>query len=332
MECRQLGKSDLKISAITFGSWAIGGWMWGGTDKKDAIDAIHAAINHGINTIDTAAVYGFGVSEEIVGEALANGLRNKVILMTKFGLRWDAKLGTYYFQTKDNQGNTIDLYKYSGPESIIFECEQSLKRLKTDYIDLYQIHWPDVTTPVAETMAACLELVKSGKVRAVGVCNYSVSQMKEAETVLQLASNQVPYSMVNRGIEEEVVPYCEANQIGILAYSPLQRGFLTGKIKEDHRFKPGDHRADSQYFKKNNYRQIQDFLKKLGPLAKDKGTTIAQLVIQWTIRQPGITCALVGARSRDQAIENSRAGDFSISSVEIKQINDWLSELDLKLE
>lgn len=331
MEYRQLGQSKIKVSAITFGAWAIGGWMWGGTNKRDAIEAIHTAIGEGITAIDTAPVYGFGVSEEFVGEVLSSGLRKNVVLMTKFGLRWNLRKGSKFLATKDNQGNDIDLYKYSGPESVIQECELSLKRLKTDYIDVYQIHWPDITTTIEETMNACQKLVQAGKVRVVGVSNYSVSQIAEAETVLHLASNQVPYSMINRGIEIETVPYCMDKNIGILAYSPLQRGFLTGRIPADHKFKPGDHRAQSSYFKKNNYTQILAFLKKLEPMAMDKGATLAQLVIQWTIRQPGITSALVGARNREQVMENSKASEILLSQSEIKQINTWLDELNLKL-
>lgn len=331
MKYRQLGQTELEVSVITFGAWAIAGWMWGGTDKKDAIEAIHSAIDEGITTIDTAPVYGFGVSEEIVGEALKSSVRDKVFLMTKFGLRWTMKKGSFYFNTKDNQGNEINLYKYSAPESIIEECELSLKRLKTDYIDVYQIHWPDNTTPIEETMNACQKLVQSGKVRAVGVSNYSTSQMMEAEKVLHLTSNQVPYSMINRGIEAEIVPYCLDKNIGILAYSPLQRGFLTGKIAADHTFNPGDHRANSPYFKKNNYTQILAFLKKLEPMAADKSATVAQIVIQWTIQQPGITTALVGARNRKQAAENAKSADISLSQSELNQIDEWLDDLDLTI-
>jgi aryl-alcohol dehydrogenase-like predicted oxidoreductase len=332
MEYRQLGQSELKVSAITFGAWAIGGWMWGGADKKDALEAIQAAADNGITTIDTAPVYGLGLSEEIVGEALQGGLRKRMVLLTKFGLRWDSKKGSFYFHTNDNDGKPVNLHRYSGADGIVYECEQSLRRLKTDYIDLYQIHWPDPTTPVEETMNACQKLVDSGKVRAVGVCNYSADLMEQAESFLHLASDQVPYSMVNRGIEEKTVPYCLDKKIGILAYSPLQRGFLTGKFDPDHKFNEGDHRADSPFFKKNNYIQILNFLKKIEPLATDKGATLAQLVIKWTIEQPGITSALVGARNKKQVIENVQAGNISLSASEIDQINKWLGEMDLKTD
>src|SRR6266480_2090585 len=160
MEYRKLGTSDLKVSAICFGAWAAGGWMWGGTERKDAIEAIRAAYNHGVTSIDTAPAYGQGISEEIVGEAIKNIPRNKVQILTKYGLRWDTEKGNFHFASKDNQGKDIDMHKYAGKESIIKECEDSLRRLGTDYIDLYQIHWPDTTTPIKETMETIAQLIK----------------------------------------------------------------------------------------------------------------------------------------------------------------------------
>src|SRR6201991_535804 len=172
MEYRQLGESGLAASAITFGAWAIGGWLWGGSDRKDAVAAIRASYEQGVTSIDTAAIYGQGSSEEIVGEALKGIPRDKVQIMTKFGMRWDDTKGELAFKSQDNDGKPLDIYKYSGKDSIIKECDASLRRLKTDYIDLYQIHWPDVTTPIAETMETLAGLVKAGKVRAVGGSNY----------------------------------------------------------------------------------------------------------------------------------------------------------------
>src|SRR6202166_2120744 len=208
MEYRQLGNTDLKLSVITFGAWAIGGWMWGGAEREDALDAIWASYDYGVTNIDTAPIYGQGLSEEIVGEAIRGLPRDKVQVLTKFGMRWNETKGALAFKSTDNAGSPIDVYKYAGKESIIRECEDSLRRLGTDYIDLYQIHWPDSTTPVAETMAALAQLLRQGKIRAAGVSNYSADLMAEAEKTLCLASNQVPYSMVERSIEEELVPYC----------------------------------------------------------------------------------------------------------------------------
>ncbi|MBS1659438.1 MAG: aldo/keto reductase [Bacteroidetes bacterium] len=321
MEYRQLGESDVKASAITFGAWAIGGWMWGGTERKDAVEAIRVSYEQGVTSIDTAAVYGQGLSEEIVGEALQGIPRDKVQIMTKFGMRWDLAKGDFAFKSKDNDGKPLDIYKYAGKESIIKECEDSLRRLKTDYIDLYQQHWPDVTTPISETMEALAELVKSGKVRAVGVSNYDKAQMIEAEKTVKLASNQVPYSMVRRDIEKELVPYCIEHKKAILAYSPLQRGVLTGKIKEGYTFNEGDNRGESKYFTGVNLERINAFLDGLRPLAADKGVSLAQLVIRWTLEQPGITIALVGARDARQAIQNAAAIRLKLSAGEIAEIN-----------
>ena len=213
MEFRKLGTSDLEISVITFGAWAAGGWMWGGTERSDAVNAIRAACDLGVTSIDTAPVYGQGTSEEIVGEAIKDIPRDKVQILTKYGLRWDTKQGEFYFSSNDNDGNPIDLYKFAGKEGVIRECEDSLRRLKTDYIDLYQIHWDDPTTPVQETMEAVAVLIEQGKVRHAGVCNYNVTQMKEAEKHLALVSNQVPYNMVDRRIEEELIPYVLRNTV-----------------------------------------------------------------------------------------------------------------------
>jgi aryl-alcohol dehydrogenase-like predicted oxidoreductase len=329
MTYRQLGATDLKVSTITFGAWAIGGWMWGGTERKDALDAILASYDHGVTSIDTAPVYGQGLSEEIVGEALRGLPRDKVQVLTKFGMRWDDNKGAFAFTSADNAGHPIDIYKFAGKESIIKECEDSLRRLGTDYIDLYQIHWPDDTTPVEETMEALLQLLKQGKIRAAGVSNYSAGLMAEAEKTVCLASNQVPYSMVERSIEKELVPYCLEHGKSIIAYSPMQRGLLTGKIRPDHVFAPGDHRPGTIFFQPENISRIDDFLQRLQPLARSRNAELSQLVLAWTVEQPGITIALAGARNRQQAIQNAKAGDLALTASEIGFINDALGQLRL---
>jgi aryl-alcohol dehydrogenase-like predicted oxidoreductase len=329
MEYRLLGETDLTVSAITFGAWAIGGWMWGGADRREALEAIHASVDNGVTSIDTAPAYGQGLSEEIIGEALKSLQRDKVQIMTKYGLRWDLKKGEFFFSSTDNQGKPIDMYRYAGKESVIEECENSLRRLGTDYIDLYQIHWADNTTPIAETMEAVARLKEQGKIRAAGVCNYTAEQMKEAENTLPLASNQVPYSMVLRDIEKEVVPYCLTNQKSVIAYSPLQRGLLTGKIRPGHRFNEGDTREGNRFYTDENIRRINAFLDELRPLAETKTATLAQLVIAWTIRQPGITVALVGARNAAQAVQNARAGSLVLKPEELQYIDTKLSALEL---
>ncbi len=331
MEYRKLGKSDLELSTVTFGAWAAGGWMWGGTDRNDAIRAIRESHKLGVTSIDTAPIYGQGESEEIVGEAIKGIPRDKIQILTKYGLRWDLTQGEFYFKSKNNQGKEIDIYRYAGKESIIKECENSLRRLGTDYIDLYQIHWADPTTPISESMDAVTQLIKDGKVRYAGVCNYNAAQMKKASKYIDLISNQVPYSMVKRGIENELVPYILNNNLSILAYSPLERGLLTGKIKPGYHFEKGDHRAGLPFYKDENIRKTNAFLEKIKPLADDKNATLAQLVIRWTLEQPGITIALVGARNEAQAIQNAKAVDIKINNEELAFITDELDKLNLEL-
>ncbi|MCC2547271.1 aldo/keto reductase [Hymenobacter sp. BT175] len=326
MEYIELGSSGLTVSRITFGSWAAGGWMWGGTEQNDAVGAIHASFDLGVTSIDTAPIYGQGLSEEIVGEAIKSLPRDQVQILTKFGMRWDLAKGTLSMKSRNNEGQDIDVYKYAGRESIIRECEDSLRRLGTDYIDLYQIHWPDVTTPIAETMEAVQRLIEQGKVRAAGVSNYSVAQMQEAEQVLNLASNQVPYSMVRRDIEKDVVPYCVEHGKAILAYSPLQLGLLTGKIRPGQPFDEGDLRATHPLFKPEFVTRVNRFLDKIRPMAESKSATLGQLVLRWTLAQPGISVALVGARNAEQAVQNARAIDLTLSPQEVDFITRELEE------
>jgi aryl-alcohol dehydrogenase-like predicted oxidoreductase len=329
MEYRKLGQSGVEASVITFGAWAIGGWMWGGADMKDAVEAILASYHEGVTSIDTAPIYGMGLSEKIVGEALRQLPRDKVQILTKYGMSWQGEKGEFFFDSKDNDGKDIKIYKYAGKEQVIWECEQSLKRLGVDYIDLYQIHWPDNTTPIAETMEAVATLLKQGKIRAAGVCNYNKRQMLEAESVLTLASNQVPFSMINRKIEEELVPYAIPAQKSILAYSPLQRGVLTGKFKAAHDFKEGDSRQGTTWYKPENIERINSFLDKLRPLAQEKGATISQLVLRWTIDRPGITIALAGARNAEQARENAKAATIALTASDLEFINAQMDKIVL---
>jgi aryl-alcohol dehydrogenase-like predicted oxidoreductase len=329
MEYRKLGETDLKVSAITFGAWAAGGWMWGGNDDNDAIEAIKTAYDNGVTSIDTAPIYGQGKSEELVGQAIKGIQRDKIQLLTKYGMRWDLAKGKFDFKSKDNSGRDIEIYRYAGKESVIKECEDSLKRLGTDYIDLYQIHWPDLITPIAETMEAVLRLKEQGKIREAGVCNYNAKQMAEAEQTIKLASNQVPFSMVNRGIEDELIPYCIEHRKAILAYSPLERGLLTGKMKPGQKFSDGDHRAGVKYFKDENIEHTNAFLAKIKPLADEKGATLGQLVIRWTIEHPGITVALVGARNAEQSKQNAEAINIKLNAEEIEFINIQLNEMEV---
>jgi aryl-alcohol dehydrogenase-like predicted oxidoreductase len=329
---RNVGNSNVLTSPIAFGAWAIGGWMWGGADENDAIKAVRLSYDFGITTIDTAPIYGFGKSEELVGEAMKDIPRDKYQIFTKYGLSWSSNKGEFYFETTNNQGNRVNVYKYSGKEAVIQECENSLRRLRTDYIDLYQIHWPDVTTPVEETMEAVSRLLEQGKIRAAGVCNYDADLVEEALKTVNIVSNQVPYSLLKRSIEKQLVPQTLEKGIGILAYSPLQRGLLTGKIKPDHVFADGDTREGSIYYTPENIKRANDLLEKIKPIAEAHKATLSQVVINWTIRQPGIACALVGARNEQQVRDNVKALDFNLSKDELALIDKASREFVLSKE
>lgn len=327
METRKLGTSDVQVSTIIFGAWAIGGQMWGGAEERDAIEAIQASIDGGATSIDTAPVYGHGVSEEIVAKAI-KGKRDKVQLLTKYGLRWDATDGEYHFTWTDDRG-TKNVYKNSRKASIIYECENSLRRLNTDYIDLYQCHWRDKTTPIEETMDAMNQLIKEGKILAAGVSNFTTDDIETANEICPIASNQPPYSMILRGIEKDVLPYCKERNVGVIVYSPLQRGLLTGKFKPDTKFKSGDHRVNQVYFQPENVRRVNEFLQKIKPIADKNNATLGQLAIAWTISQPGVTAALVGARDAQQTRENLKAADIKLSKEDLAEIRNRLETLEL---
>ena len=330
MKFNALANTGIEVSSIAFGAWAIGGWMWGGADEKDALEALETSIDLGMTTIDTAPIYGFGKSEELVGKIIKNK-REKVQVLTKYGLHWNTKKGVFYFSSENADGNPVDIHRYASGEAVIKECEDSLKRLQTDFIDLYQIHWADNSTPIEETMEAVSKLKDQGKIRVAGVCNYTVDQMKDANETVEIVTNQVPYSMVKRDIEEDIVPYCVETGKGILPYSPLQRGILTGKITPDYKFNKGDHRPTTPYYKEPNITRINDFLLDIKPIADDYGLTLAQLVIHWTIRQPAMISTLVGARNPDQVRENVKAVNALLDKNDLDIITGKLDQLELNL-
>ena len=320
MEQRRLGQSDVMVTPMAFGAWAVGGWMWGGSEETTSLKAIRAAYDCGITTIDTAPAYGFGRSEELVGRAMADIPRSNYQILTKFGLNWQTQQGESFFDTTDNDGKPLRMYKWASKEKVMQECEDSLRRLQTDYIDLYQIHWPDNTTPISETFEAVQRLIEQGKVRAAGVCNYSVEQVEEALRTIQLVSNQVPYSMINRGIENDVIPQAIEKGLGIIPYSPLQRGLLSGKIKPGHKFGEGDTREGNRFYTDENIQRTNDLLNDIKPIAEKHNATVAQLVINWTIHRPGITCVLVGARDEKQVRDNAEALSFTLSEEDMNAI------------
>lgn len=329
MEYRKLGKSEVKVSAITLGAWAIGGFMWGGADDENAVAAIRKSIDLGVTSIDTAPVYGMGHSEEIVGQAVA-GRRDKVQILTKYSLHWDGR-GVGRFSTPDPSGKMVTITRSARYEDVLQECERSLKRLGTDYVDLYQQHWPVPEIPIEETLKAVDKLLKDGKIRAFGVSNFPLELLKQARHIVPVASVQPPYSMINRGIDQDLLPYCRDNNVGVVVYSPLQRGLLTGKVTLDREFPETDHRHDNPYFTRENRKRVLEFLEKIRPIADRHNATLAQLVINWTIHRPGITAALVGARNARQAEENAGAADFKLTQQETDRINDLLKDVQLAL-
>ncbi|MCG2612352.1 aldo/keto reductase [Flavobacterium sp. SM15] len=324
---RNLGKSELQVSPISLGTFAIGGTMWGGNEEKESLEAIHASIDNGVTSIDTAPFYGLGLSEEVIGKALKGKDRSKVQLLTKFGLVWDGsnnRKGEYFFDVNHN-GESLPVYKFSSKENVIKEVEESLKRLNTDYIDLLQLHWADPTTPISETMEAMELLKQQGKIRAVGVSNYNIAQLLEAEQSTTLASNQVAYSMLNRSIEQELIPFSEQKDIGIIAYSPMERGLLTGKYFTNGKLKQDDHR--NGYFQQHDLDKVKSFLEQLNPIAQNKQVSLSQLVLGWTIQQNGITTALAGARNAKQALSNAQAMHITFNQEELSTINSALTSL-----
>jgi methylglyoxal reductase len=322
MEKRRLGNTDIEVTVVGLGCWAMGGWMWGGTDEEKAVAAVKKAFDVGMTFLDTAPAYGFGLSEEIVGKAI-DGRRDQVVVATKCGLHWEHATRQPWFV--DEERNRI--YKDLTKESILREAEASLLRLKTDWIDLYQCHWPDEQTPAQDTMEALNLLLEQGKIRAIGVSNFSVSQMEDFRKHGPLHSDQPRYNMLDRTIESEILPYCRDNKIGILAYSSIEQGILTGKVTPDRKLPAGDHRRHRPWFQEKNLKRALGFLEKLNPIAADHGKTLAQLAANWVICQEGVTSALVGARNPEQVAENAGAADWRLTEDELNLIESYLEEL-----
>ena len=277
--------TNLRVSRVGLGTWAIGGWMWGGSDEKNSIDTIRTALGEGINLIDTAPVYGFGRSEEIVGKALAiPGLRAGAVIASKVGLEWrDGKV-----------------FRNATRERIMREIDDSLRRLRTDVIDIYQVHWPDPLTPIEETAGAMRSLYEQGKIRAIGVSNFSVAQMEAFRRVAPVHVLQSPYNLFERGIEADVLPYCRANGIAVLGYGALCRGLLTGTMTRDTAFKGDDLRRADPKFQAPRFSQYLDAVERLDLMAQYRfGKRVVHLAVRWMIDQ-GVTSALWGARRPDQ--------------------------------
>lgn len=317
---RPIGKSGIEASAVGLGTWAIGGWMWGGTDEAASIDAIRASIDAGISLIDTAPAYGMGLAETIVGKAIA-GQRDKVVLVTKCGLVWHVAEGAYFFH---QDGKPV--HRYLGPVSIRYEIEQSLKRLGTDYIDHYVTHWQDATTPIADTVGELVRLKKEGKIRSIGASNVSKEDLAAYIATGELDAIQEEYSMVKRNIETSFVPTCLTNHISILSYSSLALGLLSGKMGPDKVFTGDDQRKENPRFSLGNRQKVARLMDVVAPVADRHQASIAQVVIAWTVAQPGITFSLCGARDPRQAIENAGAAHLRLTAEEISMISAGIAE------
>lgn len=330
MQLRKLGNSNLEISPVVVGTWALGGWMWGGTERNDANNAIHAALDAGINCIDSAPAYGFGLSEELVGQAIKNR-RNDILIATKCGLVWDDRPGgADFFDTINNNGEPTTVKRNLTTESIIRECDASLQRLGTDIIDLYQCHWPDPSTPLDYTLEAFDTLKDQGKIREFGVSNFSVEQIQKCiDAGATPVSNQPKYSLLSREAESDVLPFCHENNIGSLAYSPMEMGLLTGKITLDTQFPETDTRINRPWFQPENRKVALNALDRIKHIADKHNITLARLSIAWAYHQKGITAAIVGCRNKEQAQNNSKAATLSLPQEDLAEIRSIFSSVKL---
>jgi aryl-alcohol dehydrogenase-like predicted oxidoreductase len=310
MEFVDIPGTSMRVSRIALGTWAIGGWMWGGSNESDAISTIHAALDRGINLIDTAPVYGFGRSEEIVGKALAvGGRRKRAFIATKVGLDW-----------KDGKP-----FRNARKARIIEEAEDSLRRLQTDVIDLYQVHWPDPHTPIAEVAEAMGELHRAGKVRAIGVSNFSPAQMEEFRKVAPLHTAQPPYNLFERAIEGDVLPYCRDRDIAVLAYGSLCRGLLSGSMSKSSQFTGDDLRKNDPKFLAPRFEQYLAAVEQLDQFAREHyGRRVIQLAVRWVLDRGEMNIALWGARRADQLAPIADVAGWHIDSSAMAQIDQIL--------
>ena len=310
MEFVNIPGTSIRASRIALGTWAIGGWMWGGSDEREAIKTIHAALDRGINLIDTAPVYGFGRSEEIVGKALAmDGRRKGAIIATKAGLDW-----------KDGKP-----FRDARKTRIVEEVENSLRRLQTDVIDLYQVHWPDPNTPIAEVAEAMDALRRAGKIRAIGVSNFSPAQMDEFRKVAPLHAAQPPYNLFEREIDRDVLPYCRDRDIALLAYGSLCRGLLSGRMSEASAFSGDDLRKSDPKFQAPRFAQYLTAVKQLDRLAKERfGKRVIDLAVRWVLDRNKMNIALWGARRADQLSPIGDALGWQIDSQVMAEIDQIL--------
>jgi aryl-alcohol dehydrogenase-like predicted oxidoreductase len=310
METRRLGDTDMHITPIGFGSWAIGGgdWEfgWGPQDERDAVAAIERAVDLGVNWIDTAAVYGLGHSEVLVGRAIA-GMRQKPLVFTKCSMLWDDRR---------------QIHRSLKADSVRRECEASLKRLGVEVIDLYQIHWPNPEHEIEEGWEALARLKEEGKVRAIGVSNFDVAQMRRAQAIAPISTLQPPYSLLKRVVEDEILVFCRENNIGVIVYSPMASGLLSGAMTRDRvdGFPADDWRRRNPDFREPRLSRNLELAEALAGIGARHGRSAGEVAIAWTLRHPAVTGAIVGGRNAGQVEGIIGAGDFRLDDREIREI------------
>jgi aryl-alcohol dehydrogenase-like predicted oxidoreductase len=320
MQTRKLGSTDLVLTTVGLGTWAMGGpWQygWGPQDDGEAVAAILTALDLGINWIDTAPAYGLGHSEELVGQALRQ-TKHKPLVATKCGILWN-----------ERKEKVVHLKR----DSIRRECEASLRRLGVERIDLYQMHWPDPVEDIEEAWEEMALLAAEGKARYLGVCNYNVEQMERVRKIYPVASLQPPYSMLRREAEKELLGYCSVHNIGVVAYSPMQRGLLTGTFSHERlaALAPDDHRRRAPEFQEPAFSASLELVEGLEKIAQRHGRTVAQLAISWVLRRPEVTAAIVGARRPSQIRETAPAAEWNLSRQDIAEIEKLLAQRERKL-
>ena len=310
MEFRQIGQSDITVSQVALGCWPISGMSSLDVNDRDGRATICACFDVGINFLDAAYCYGaHGESERLIAQALGNR-RDEFVLATKGGIHWDA-----------NGQRVLD----ARPQTLRRQCEESLRRLGTDHVELLYLHAPDPNTPLAESAGALRELLDAGKTRTVGASNLTLEQLKQFQGVCRLSAFQPPYNMLQRQIEADTLPWCQAHHVSVFVYWPLMKGLLAGKLPRNHVFETGDGRAKYPMYQGEEWNRNQDLVESLRPIAADCGKTLAQLVINWTIRQPGISGALCGAKRAAQTRENAGALGWRLTEQQLAQIDEALA-------
>lgn len=303
---RQLGNSDISISPVALGCWPIAGMTSLEVNEADSMKTLDAALDNGVNFFDTAFAYGAnGESERLIAKAI-QGKRDDVVIATKCGLGWD-----------ENVKRVLD----GRPETLKRHMNESLSRLDTDYVELLYLHAPDPKTPIVESAGALREIMESGKARLIGVSNFSLNQLIEFQGVCPISALQPPYNMLQRDIESEIRPWCQENNVSLATYWPLMKGLLAGKLSRDHVFQPGDGRAKYPMFQGEEWQRNQDFVDELRKLADSCGKTVAQVVVRWTLQQPGITAALCGAKRAYQIEETAHAMKFELTDAQMAEID-----------